>query len=258
MSKFMIGTNWKMMKTLQEGREYTNQLASISNQLNHKKMELFIIPSFTMLSSIEQEVKHTNIKLGAQNMHWEERGAYTGEISPLMLKEVGVQIVELGHSERRIYFNENDEDINKKVHAALKYDLRPLICIGENLLEKENKISIEVLSKQIKVALKNVGNDHLENIIVAYEPVWAIGEKGVPANGDYVSFIHNNIRNIMIDLYGQKGNDIKLLYGGSINRDNYVDYFKIENVNGLFIGRAAWDITTFKTILKTCNSMLNN
>jgi L-erythrulose 1-phosphate isomerase len=256
MEKFYIGTNWKMTKTLAEGLEYTRELRKISDQLDPSKIELFIIPSYTSLIPIKSEVENSHIRIGAQNMHWEERGAYTGEISPLMLKEIGIDIIELGHSERRQYFNENDEDINKKAHAALSFNMKPLICIGERLDEKENDISVETLAKQIKICLKDVKKEQLSNILLAYEPVWAIGEKGIPADADYVSYIHREIRSILVELFEEEGNQVPILFGGSVNLDNYLDYFKDENVNGLFIGRAAWNTESFETILNKCNSLL--
>lgn len=256
MSKFYLGTNWKMTKTLDESLDYCKELVSIFDSLDQKKIELFIIPSYTALLPIKNEIKKTNIRLGAQNMHWEERGEYTGEISPLMLNEIGIEIVELGHSERREYFNENDEDINKKVHAALKFNMKALICIGEKLEEKENDISVEVLERQIKICLKDITVRDLDNILLAYEPVWAIGKNGIPATVDYVSLIHREIRRILKEMFGYEGINIPILYGGSINLDNFISFLKEKNINGLFIGRSAWDIGSFKKIVLAINSEL--
>lgn len=141
MNKIYVGTNWKMHKSIAEGMEYCKKLKEISVSLN-KRIQLFIIPPYTALSSLREELD-SSILLGAQNMHWEEEGPYTGEISPLMLKEIGINLVELGHSERRQYYNENNLDLNKKVHAALKADLIPLLCIGEKQIDKEMEISKE-------------------------------------------------------------------------------------------------------------------
>lgn len=256
MKKFYIGTNWKMTKTLEEGLLYTRELKKVSEQLDHSKIELFIIPSHPSLIPIKSEIEDSTIKIGAQNMHWEERGAYTGEVSPLMLQEIGMDIIELGHSERRAYFNETDKAINKKVHAALNANMKPLICIGEKLDEKENNISVETLSKQIKLTLKGLNKEQLPHILLAYEPVWAIGENGIPADSAYVSYIHGEIRKILVDLFEETGSQVPILYGGSVNLDNYLSYFEDKNVNGLFIGRAAWDMISFEKILKTCHSLL--
>ncbi|WP_158735822.1 triose-phosphate isomerase [Alteribacillus sp. YIM 98480] len=258
MNPFYIGTNWKMTKTTKEGTAYSKELAAFSEQLDPALIELFIIPSFPSLVPVKNEINSSQIRLGAQNMHWAERGAYTGEVSPVMLKEIGIDIVELGHSERREYFNENDHDINKKVHAALQYGMKPLVCIGETLEEKENNISVEMLSKQLKVCLKGLEKDQLVNVLIAYEPVWAIGERGIPATPDYVSYIHGEIRVVLTEMYGNEGADVPILFGGSVNHDNYLSYFEDDNVNGLFIGRAAWDVLSFKEILKTCHSKLTS
>ncbi|WP_220182096.1 triose-phosphate isomerase [Bacillus taeanensis] len=255
MKKVYIGTNWKMTKTYQEGAVYCNELLKISQRLS-SDIQLFVIPSYTMLSSIKEILKESTIQLGAQNMHWEEKGAYTGEISPTMLSEIGIDLVELGHSERRQYYNENDEDINKKVLAALNYEMNPLICIGENMNQKENNISVETLAAQLKVCLKNVSEEDLANIRIAYEPVWAIGENGIPASADYVNEIHNEIRSILTTLYGSKGKNIPLLYGGSVNLENFLEYLQLDNVDGLFIGRSAWDMTSFKEILSSIDNLL--
>jgi L-erythrulose 1-phosphate isomerase len=252
MKKVYIGTNWKMTKTLTEGLSYTQNLLEASKDLN-ENIQLFIIPSYTLLAPIKSLITDSRIHLGAQNMHWEERGAYTGEISPLMLSDIGIDMVELGHSERREYYNENDEDINKKVLTALRHRMNPLVCIGENLYQKENNLSVETLSAQLKVCLKDLEEEDLSNVLVAYEPVWAIGEKGMPAEAEYVAYIHSEIRRILTDLFGKKGNNIPILFGGSVNTTNFMGYLKSKDVDGLFIGRAAWDMTTFREILKDIN-----
>jgi L-erythrulose 1-phosphate isomerase len=255
MKKIWIGTNWKMTKTIAEGISYTKELKRISRNLS-SNIELFIIPSHTALLPIKELTSGTNIYLGAQNMHWEDSGAYTGEISPRMLDEIGIDIIELGHSERRQYFNENDEAINKKVIAALTYGIKPLICIGENLEQKKNNISKEKLASQLKVCLKNVSKEQAKNVMIAYEPVWAIGELGIPADAAYVAEIHTFLRKTLEGLFDDVGMDIPLLFGGSVNQDNFLEYIDIENVNGLFIGRAAWDTDCFQTILQQLESHL--
>lgn len=253
MNEIWIGTNWKMTKTIKESIHYTNSLIQMSKLLS-SRIKLFIIPSFTALTTVKNITNNSNIYLGAQNMHWEERGPYTGEISPLMLDEIGINIVELGHSERREFFNENNHSINKKVIAALKYNITPLICIGESMTEKSNHISKETLAIQLKTSLKGLTKDQIKNVMVAYEPIWAIGEKGKPATVDYVDNIHNFLRKTLCDIFGENGLKIPLLYGGSINRNNFKKYLGIKNVNGLFVGRAAWDVNNFEKILLRLNS----
>lgn len=249
MSKIWVGTNWKMTKTIAEGISYTKELKEIANELT-STIELFIIPSHTALVDIKKEVSDSRIKLGAQNMHWEDTGAYTGEISPKMLDEIGLDLVELGHSERRQYYNETDAEINKKVHAALKYGMKPLVCIGENIYQKNNEISQEVLAAQLKVCLKGLSGDQVKQVLVAYEPVWAIGENGIPADAEYVGEIHTFLRRTLIEMYPNNGHEIPLLYGGSVNLDNFLPYIDQKDVNGLFVGRTAWNMETFTILLK--------
>jgi triosephosphate isomerase len=256
MKTVYIGTNWKMTKSIEEGLNYCDQLIEISRELN-PQVELFVIPSHTSLWSIKNKIQNTRIQLGAQNMHWEERGPFTGEISPFMLAEIGIDIIELGHSERRQYFNENDEDINKKVHSALKFKMKPLICIGESLYQKNRSISFETISSQLKVCLRGLSPEQASKVLIAYEPVWAIGEGGIPAEFTYVEDIHDYIRRILCELFDEKiGRNIPILYGGSVNTSNYLEYLDIKEVNGLFIGRAAWDIGTCRDILNRINSHL--
>jgi L-erythrulose 1-phosphate isomerase len=243
-----IGTNWKMTKTLAEGLDYCQQVKTIKQTIS-SPINLFVIPPYTSLPRLKEELADSDLLLGAQNMHWEDRGAYTGEISPLMLKEIGIDLIELGHSERRQYYNENDYDINKKVHAALRHNIKPLICIGENKQQKDYQLSYEVLAQQLKVCLTGVEVDQLPNVLIAYEPVWAIGENGLPAEADYVSEIHDHLRSVLVELYGEAGQEVPLLYGGSVNTENFKGYLASKNVNGLFIGRAAWNTESFEEIL---------
>lgn len=253
MNKIWIGTNWKMTKTIVEGISYTRELKEVAKNLD-PSIQLFIIPSYTALVDIKQEVSDSGIKLGAQNMHWEDTGAYTGEISPKMLSEIGLDLVELGHSERRQYYNENDQDINKKVFAALKYNMTPLVCIGENMEQKTNGISNEVLAAQLKVSLKGVSEEQVKNILIAYEPVWAIGENGIPAEPEYVGETHRFLRQTLVEMFAEVGKEIPILYGGSVNLDNYLQYIDYPDVNGLFVGRTAWDMKTFSILLRTLES----
>ncbi|GIN11629.1 triosephosphate isomerase [Shouchella clausii] len=248
MKAFWIGTNWKMTKTTAEGLAYTAKLKQLSKTIP-SHYQLFIIPSFPSLPSIKVELEGSTLKLGAQNMHWEERGAFTGEVSPLMLQEVGVDLIELGHSERRQFYNETDEAINKKVLSALRFGIQPLVCIGEDWKTKENGTSKEHLTMQLKVCLKGITKEAAKEVLIAYEPVWAIGENGRPAEPSYVDEIHTHIRTVLKELFEDGGEEVALLYGGSINLDNYQAYKELDNVDGLFIGRTAWDIESFTQLL---------
>ncbi len=253
MKNIWIGTNWKMTKTISEGIAFTKALKKISESIS-SNINLFIIPSHTALLPVKGVTYCSNIYLGAQNMHWVDSGAYTGEISPRMLDEIGIEMIELGHSERRHYFNETDETINNKVKAALKYSIKPLVCIGETLEQKNHFISKETLASQLKVCLNGLSKKQAEHVMIAYEPVWAIGEKGIPADAECVAEIHDFLRQTLMKLFNEVGMEIPILYGGSVNLENLLTYSDIENVNGLFIGRAAWNIDNFQKILSKIDS----
>ncbi|UAL48026.1 triose-phosphate isomerase [Sutcliffiella horikoshii] len=257
MNKIYVGTNWKMTKTITEGITYTKELKKVAEELT-SNIELFIIPSYTALVDIKKEIADSGIKLGAQNMHWEEKGAYTGEISPRMLQEIGIDLVELGHSERRQYYNEKDTDINKKVISALRFGMKPLVCIGEDNEQKNNGNSVEVLVAQLKVCLRGVPEEDIKKVLVAYEPVWAIGEKGIPAEAEYVGEIHTILRNTLVEMFPGSGHEIPLLYGGSVNLNNFQKYMNQRDVNGLFVGRTAWDMKTFEVLLHELDKCLYN
>lgn len=254
MKKILLGTNWKMYKTVEEAKAYTEELKCLANDYN--KFQFFIIPPYTDLWEIKNQLKNTTILFGAQNMHWESDGAFTGEISPNMLKEIGINIAEIGHSERRQYYNENDYTVNKKVLSALEYEFIPLICLGENLMEKDYGVSEDVISCQLKIALNGVSKQDALKIWIAYEPVWAIGTLGIPAEPSYASKIQTHIRTVLTQLYGKEyASKIHILYGGSVNEDNVVSMIKQPNTDGLFIGRAAWKIETFRKMCEQITAL---
>lgn len=255
MKRVLLGTNWKMHKTAEQAITYTKELKELSHDI--EGFEIFIIPPYTDLWEVKKVLKDSSILLGAQNMHWEDEGAYTGEISPKMLKEIGINIIELGHSERRQYYNETDFTVNKKVLAGLNCGFIPLICVGERQEDKEYGISKEVLARQVKLALKNVSEKQVPKIWLAYEPVWAIGEQGIPAEPGYIGEIHTYIRNVLKELYGEKSSaKVPILYGGSVNIDNSVDFIQQPNVDGLFIGRSAWKAENFYNIILKIRDVL--
>lgn len=233
---------------LEKGKNYTNKLTKIVQKLD-PDVEVFIIPSFTELNDISKIIKDTPIKLGAQNMYWMSDGPFTGEISPIMLKEVGVEIVELGHSERRRLFGETDINVQRKVKLAVENQLAPLICVGEEAFEKESNAGIETVVHQVKIALGKLTSSEAGKIKIAYEPAWAIGTDGTPASSDYVNQIHTAVRSQLIGAYQDLGKEIPLLYGGSVNLDNFEELLATPNVNGLFIGRAAYNAENFANIL---------
>lgn len=256
MKKFLLGTNWKMNKTLAEATQYTNDLIPIIEK--YADFNFFIIPSFTHLWKLKEIIDSSRsaLMLGAQNMHYADNGQFTGEVSPVMLKEIGLDLIELGHCERRQYFNETDETVNLKALAALNHGFTPLICIGETMENRNYGVSKEMLAKQMKIALKDVSGDDIGNFWIAYEPIWAIGVNGIPAETPYVEEIHDFLRSVLIDLYGARGQEIPLLFGGSVNINNACDYARLENVDGLFIGRSAWEPDLFEEIMVLVSDVL--
>lgn len=250
LNKIYLGTNTKMYKTIKGTQEFLSKLSEKTEDINHNEIELFVIPSFTALETARKTVSNNRVKLGAQNMCWEDEGQFTGEISPLMLKEVGIDIIEIGHSERRHVLGETDIEENKKVLAALKHGFTPLLCVGETMDQKKLNISDETLKFQLKVGLNGVTSDQAKNLWIAYEPVWAIGVNGIPADEEYANAKHALIKEILIELFGKEiGKDIPVLYGGSVNNDNASKLIRMKNIDGLFIGRSAWDAENFANII---------
>lgn len=246
MRKLLLGTNLKMYKTATQTLQYLSDLSSRIIDLRDK-VDFFVIPSFT---SLPVAVKFTDyVKIGAQNMHWEEQGQFTGEISPLMLKDLGdISIIEIGHSERRHVFNESSKECNHKLTTAVKHGFTALLCVGETTEEKEFGIADEVLRSQLKIGLFDIDISYIKQLWIAYEPVWSIGVDGTPASTEYAQEKYTVIRNLLIDLYGDAGLDIPILYGGSVNNGNAAVLIGETDVDGLFIGRSAWDAENFDRV----------
>jgi triosephosphate isomerase len=245
-----LGSGWKMNRTLGEAQAYAESLRTFVEHVD-PLVHLFIVPPFTALSSVCRILSGTQVQVGAQNMHWADRGAFTGEISPLMIRDCGAQIVELGHSERREYFAETDYSVNKKVLAALQHGLHPLICVGETAVEKEFDVAETFVRRQVKIALHAVPLDSIPSVMIAYEPVWAIGEAGSPAEPDYANHIHGIIRDTIALTYGpQISRTIRILYGGSVNFGNAESFIQQPEVDGLFIGRAAWEVDSLIELIR--------
>lgn len=257
MKKVYLGTNTKMYKTIKDHVEFVKDLEEGTKDIDRQELELFVIPSYTSIGPANDAIDENLIKIGAQNMNWADKGAYTGEISPLMLKEVGAKIIELGHSERRHVFGEDDISINKKVLAALKHDFTALLCIGETEEQKNDGYTDKIMNIQINVGLEGVEDKDIDKLWIAYEPVWAIGENGTPPTKDYVKKTHAKIRQILVDRFGEKGKEIPILYGGSVNNENFEGLIQIDDVNGLFIGRSAWNSENFLKIIKRVMELKN-
>ncbi len=235
MRKPIIAGNWKMNNTIEEAIKLVEGIKSFDLD---QDVEAVLCVPFTDLKVVKDQLKDSDIKLGAQNMHWEEDGAFTGEISPLMLKELGVDYVILGHSERRQYFNESDETVNKKMKAALEHGLKPIVCVGETLEEREAKEEKEVVKKQILEAFKDIEEKEIENIVIAYEPIWAIGT-GKTASSDDANNMIGFIRETIGQVYGDKKNIIRIQYGGSVKPSNVSDLMNKEEVDGALVGGAS-------------------
>lgn len=247
--KFWIGTSWKMNKTLAEAQSFATALAA-AESTQVPAIQRFVIPPFTALREVKHILKDSAVKVGAQNMHWADKGAWTGEISPLMLTDCNLDIVELGHSERRAHFGETDETVGLKTQAAVRHGLIPLICIGETLAERESGRAREVLETQVRGALANLGADQKSaRILLAYEPVWAIGENGIPATSDYADARQADIIAVAQDVLGQT---VPCLYGGSVNPENCEELIQCPHIDGLFIGRSAWNVAGYLDILRRC------
>ena len=252
LDKLYLGTNTKMYKTIADTLDFLTGLNSLTADIDRTKLELFVIPSFTALESAEKCVPADKISLGAQNMCWEDSGQFTGEISPLMLKEVGVKIAEIGHSERRHVMGETDSEENKKVLAALRHGFTPLLCVGETGEQKKLGLADEVLRTQLKAGLYGAALRNTDNLWVAYEPVWAIGVNGTPAGKEYADEKHAVIKSTLIELFGKEiGGDIPVLYGGSVNNDNAEELIAMTHIDGLFIVRSAWDAENFNKIIRS-------
>lgn len=248
--KWYMGTNTKMYKTIVQTNKFIGRLQELTPDIDRSMFELFVIPSYTTLESANNCRERNLVKLGAQNMGWEEQGQYTGEISPLMLSEVGCDLVMVGHSERRHVFFETDEMENKKIRCALEHGFTVLLCIGETEQEKDAGQSNEVLRRQIMLDLAGVTGKDLEHVWVAYEPVWAIGVNGKPVEISYANEKLTLIRDCLKNCFGEAGEEIPVFYGGSVNAENAVPLSRCKDIDGLFIGRSAWDADSFNAIIR--------
>lgn len=248
--KLFIGTNTKMYKSIADTVLFLERLQELTADISRNEVCLFVIPSFTALEKARLVIKNNSIMLGAQNMCWEDQGQFTGEISPLMLKETGVDIVEIGHSERRHVLRETDYEENKKVLAAVRHGFTALLCIGETEEQKHYGIADEVLTMQLKTGLHGVPEEQIGLCMIAYEPVWAIGVSGKPAGKEYAAEKHLVIKNTLRKLYGEAGSLVPVLYGGSVHNNNAAELIQMDNIDGLFIGRSAWEADNFNMIIR--------
>lgn len=248
-----IGTSWKMNKTLAEARTFATALAA-ADTARAPGIQRFVIPPFTAVREVKRILADSSVKVGAQNMHWADEGAWTGEVSPVMLTDCDLDIVELGHSERREHFGETDEIVGLKTEAAVRHGLTPLICIGETLDDRESGRARDVLAMQVRGALARLdAGQKSAPILLAYEPVWAIGEHGIPATSDYADARQAEIIAVAEEVLGRR---VPCLYGGSVNPGNCQDLISCPHIDGLFIGRSAWQVEGYLDILARCAATL--
>jgi triosephosphate isomerase len=246
--KPFIAGNWKMFKTVPEAVEMVQKLHEAS--LGLEKARFVVIPPFTALSEVSRALQGSPVQIGAQNMYWEEHGAFTGEVSAPMLKDVGCTYVVIGHSERRQYFGETDETVNKKIKASLAHDLVPIMCIGESLEERESGKTITKVQTQITEGLEGLETEKIRRIIIAYEPIWAIGT-GLTATPDQAQEVHRFIRESLAEKHGNDAASYAIiLYGGSVKPENTYSILKEKDINGALVGGASLKADSFAEIAK--------
>lgn len=234
--RYLIAANWKMHKTLEEARTLTREVRrGLTWGL---QAEVALAPPFTALTAVAEELAGSGIRLAGQDTFWERQGAYTGAISPAMLQDAGCHYVIIGHSERRHYFGETDHTVNRKLKAALEVGLCPICCIGETLQERQAEQTLARVGKQLEQGLADLGPLTGEQLVLAYEPVWAIGTGLTPTAAD-VGEVHRSIRRRLGSRYGQAGQGIRILYGGSVNAANAKELLGVENVDGALVGGAS-------------------
>ncbi|MHA1273956.1 MAG: triose-phosphate isomerase [Promethearchaeota archaeon] len=255
MRRPIIGGNWKMNKgDPTEAVETVKQLLSLIKDIS--EVDIVVCPPFTALTAIKDLLEGTNVKLGAQNMYFEDKGAFTGEISPQFLKAIGCEFVILGHSERRDIFKESDELINKKLLKALSEGLIPIVCIGEHLEEREADKTMDVIKKQMDLTFKGLTAEQMIKTVIAYEPIWAIGT-GKTATPEQAEEVHIFIRKLIKEKYDENiANSIRIQYGGSIKPNNAEDLFKCENIDGGLVGGASLDPESFSEIIKSAQKII--
>lgn len=248
--KPFIAGNWKLHKTNTDALVLVRAIMEEVKDISAGDAEIVVMPPFTALSPVAGVLKSSGIQLGAQNLYWEDDGAFTGEISGPMLKDAGCRFVVAGHSERRQYFGETNQTVNKKVQAALSHQLIPVMCIGETLEEKEDKQTFQKVETQITEGLDQITAEQIRNIIIAYEPIWAIGT-GRTATPEQAGEVHSFIREKLNKKYGKDSGDyVIILYGGSVKPENAYSLIKEKNINGALIGGASLKAGSFAEITK--------
>ena len=250
MRRVIIAGNWKMNKNITESIDLAN---SIKRSLyDVEEVEIVVCPPFTSLSDVNEIVLESNIKLGAQDVYWEKEGAFTGEVSSGMLKNVGCEYCIIGHSERRQFFNETNETVNKKAKALLKEGLKPIICVGEKLEERKANKTFQVVKDHVVNSLAGLTKEDMQKVVIAYEPVWAIGT-GVNATKEQAEEVHKYIRGLLKDMFDETvAKSVRIQYGGSVKPDNIKELIQQEDVDGALVGGASLKADSFAQIVRNC------
>ena len=244
-----------MYKTVSQAIELANGLKRELFDLDSENIDVVICPPYTALSETAEVVYQSNIKLGAQDMYWQDEGAFTGEVSGMMLKDIGAAYVVIGHSERRQYFGETNESVNKKVKAALKVSLLPIMCVGETLDQREKGKTFDVVGGHLENGLKEINDEDVLNITVAYEPVWAIGT-GKTATPEQAQEVQKYIRDLLTKLYNKEiAQKVRIQYGGSVKPDNIETLMKQPDIDGALVGGASLDVNSFAQIVKKASGV---
>ena len=250
MRRVIIVGNWKMNETIGEAIELVNSLKRALYDVG--EIEIVVCPPFTVLSDVKEIILETNIKLGAQDVYWEKAGAFTGEISAGMLKEIGCEYVIIGHSERRQYFGETNESVNRKAKAALEAGLKPIVCVGEKLEERKTGKAFKVIEDHVLNSLSGIPKEEMPKVVIAYEPVWAIGT-GVNATKKEAEEAHKYIRGLLKGMYDEAvAKSVRIQYGGSVKPDNIKELISEEDVDGALVGGASLKAELFIDIIKNC------
>ncbi|WP_409302642.1 triose-phosphate isomerase [Peribacillus sp. SCS-155] len=248
MRKPIIAGNWKMNKTLSEAKVFLEEVSSLVPDKD--KVESVVCAPALFLADLVRSAEGTDVKIGAQNMYFEENGAFTGEISPVALKDIGVDYVILGHSERRELFNETDESVNKKVHAAFKHGITPIVCCGETLEEREAGKTNELVGNQVQKALEGLTEDQVKRTVIAYEPIWAIGT-GKSSTSQDANEVCSHIRSVVAKQFSQESADsVRIQYGGSVKPENIKEYMSQTDIDGALVGGASLEVGSFLKLLE--------
>ncbi|MBT9139673.1 MAG: Triosephosphate isomerase [Dehalococcoidia bacterium] len=244
----IIAANWKMHKTSEEATTFVNQLG---NQLKAEvALEIVLCPPYPLLALIAESCQKYGFKLAAQNMYWETAGAFTGEVSPLLLKDLGVQYVILGHSERRQIFGETDQQVSRKVRAAFAHELVPIVCVGETMQQRNAEQTNSVVGEQVSIALRGLDPSQVRRVVVAYEPVWAIGS-GLTASGHDAATVARHIRKTIGEMFSLKvARDLRIQYGGSVKPENIDEFMRDAEIDGALVGGASLDSLVFSAIVQ--------